>query len=83
MAVAALWSPAPVDRLVRQHVAFDNRHGPVEVSEHPRSERNEGNYIGPSINRTARLRELAHAARPYCRAPRAIWWSTCFPMVRG
>src|SRR5262245_55625738 len=38
MAVMTLWNPAPVDRLIRQHVAIDNCHGPVEVGEHPRSE---------------------------------------------
>ena len=38
--------------------------------------RDEGNYIGPTINRTARLRDLAHGGRPCCRAPPEIWWST-------
>ena len=30
--------------------------------------RDEGNYAGPTINRTARLRDLGHAAKPCCRA---------------
>ena len=30
--------------------------------------RDEGNYIGPTINRTARLRDLGQAARSCCRA---------------
>jgi len=38
--------------------------------------RDEGNYIGPTVNRTARLRDLAQAARPCSRAPPEIWWST-------
>jgi class 3 adenylate cyclase len=29
--------------------------------------RDEGNYAGPTINRTARLRDLGHGARPCCR----------------
>src|SRR5689334_8376497 len=36
--VAALRNPAPVDRIVRQHVAFDDRYGSVEVGQHPRGE---------------------------------------------
>jgi class 3 adenylate cyclase len=35
--------------------------------------RDEGNYAGPTINRTARLRDLG--ARPCCRARPRTWWS--------
>ena len=38
--------------------------------------RDEGNYIGPTVNRTARLRIWPTAARPCSRAPPEIWWST-------
>ena len=38
--------------------------------------RDEGNYLGLTVNRTARLRDLAQAARPCSRAPPEIWWST-------
>ena len=37
--------------------------------------RDEGNYIGPTINRTARLRDLAHGARRCCRARPRRWSS--------
>jgi len=36
--LAALWNPAPVDRIARQHVAFDDRYGSVEVGQQPRGE---------------------------------------------
>ena len=37
--------------------------------------RDEGNYAGPTVNRTARLRDLAQGARPFCRARPRSWWS--------
>ena len=38
--------------------------------------RDEDNYAGPTINRTARLRDLALAGRPCCRARPRTWSST-------
>jgi class 3 adenylate cyclase len=35
--------------------------------------RDEGNSIGPTINRTARLRELAHGGQTVCQAPPPMW----------
>ena len=45
--------------------------------------RDEGNYIGPAINRTARLRELAHGGQTVLSGTPAIWWRTCCPTGRG
>jgi class 3 adenylate cyclase len=46
--------------------------------------RDEGNYIGPTINRTARLRNLwPMAVRRCCRARPSTWWSTVFRPTRG
>ena len=52
MNVAALWNATPVDRLVRQHIALDNRHGPVEVGKHPRSEQSA--HAGAGVPRRGR-----------------------------
>jgi hypothetical protein len=38
--------------------------------------RDEGNYIGPTINRNM-------ADRPYCQARQSRWSSTIFPMMHG
>ena len=45
--------------------------------------RDEGNYAGPTINRTARLRDLGHGARLCCRARPRPWSSTGSPRVCG
>jgi len=38
--------------------------------------RDEGNYAGPTINRTARLRDLGHGGRPCSRAlPKRSCWT--------
>ena len=39
--------------------------------------RDEGNYIGPTINRTARLRDLAHGGQT------SSWWPTGCPPMPG
>ncbi len=45
--------------------------------------RDEGNYIGPTINRTARLRDLAHGGQTVCPARRRRWCSTTCRPMRG
>ena len=41
--------------------------------------RDEGNYIGPTINRTARLRDLAHGGQTLLSGATETLWSTGFP----
>jgi class 3 adenylate cyclase len=43
----------------------------------------ENNYAGPTINRTARLRDLAHGARRSCRVQPNRWWWIDSPRARG
>ena len=43
--------------------------------------RDEANYVGPTINRTARLRDLAHVDRPCCRARPKRWSSISSEMA--
>ena len=46
--------------------------------------RDEGNYIGPTINRTARLRDLAHGGQTVLSGTtEAIWSSTGCPPTPG
>ena len=46
--------------------------------------RDEGNYIGPTINRTARLRDLAHGGQTRAVGHhRGRWWSTSCPPTPG
>ena len=45
--------------------------------------RDEGNYAGPTINRTARLRDLGTAAGPRRRARPSHWSSTGCLQARG
>ena len=45
--------------------------------------RDEGNYAGPTINRTARLRDLATADRPWCRVRPSRWWLTGYRRAPG
>jgi class 3 adenylate cyclase len=45
--------------------------------------RDEGNYIGPTINRTARLRIWRMVARRCCRVRQSRWCSTIFRMMLG
>jgi class 3 adenylate cyclase len=45
--------------------------------------RDEGNYIGATINRAARLRDLAHGAQTVCRAPPRRWLLTLCRPTRG
>jgi class 3 adenylate cyclase len=45
--------------------------------------RDEGNYAGPTLNRTARLRDLGHGGQTCCRARPNRWcWIDC-PTVPG
>ena len=41
--------------------------------------RDEGNYVGPTINRTARLRDLAHGGQTVLSGATESWWSTGSP----
>ena len=45
--------------------------------------RDETNYIEPTINRTARLRDLAHRGQTVLSAPQAIWSPIGCPPMRG
>ena len=46
--------------------------------------RDEGNYAGQTINKTARLRDLAHGGQTVLSgATWNRWWRTGFPTVRG
>ena len=45
--------------------------------------RDEGNYAGPTINRTARLRDLAHGGQTVLSGPPRNWWSSGSPPGRG
>jgi len=70
----ALWDPArPIGAHPTAHRSTYRR---VQL-------RDEGNYIGPTIGRTARLRDLAHGAKPSVSAPPAIWWPTGCPSIPG
>ena len=45
--------------------------------------RDEGNYIGPTINRTGRFRDLAHGSQTVLSSTRRIWSPIGFPTMRG
>ena len=45
--------------------------------------RDEGNYAGPTINKTARLRDLAHGGQTVLSARPRNWSRTSFPTARG
>ena len=45
--------------------------------------RDEGNYIGPTINRTARLRDLAHGGQTVLSGATEPWSSTGCRMMHG
>ena len=41
--------------------------------------RDEGNYAGPTINRTARLRDLGHGGQTLLSGTTEAWWPTGCP----
>ena len=45
--------------------------------------RDESNYIGPTINRTARIRDLAHGGQTVLSGPPPIWYWTDFRTKPG
>ena len=45
--------------------------------------RDEGNYAGTTINKTARLRDLAHGGQTVCRQLPRTWSKTSFPTRPG
>ena len=45
--------------------------------------RDEGKYMGPTINRAARLRELGHGGQTLLSGRQVIWSASCYPSRRG
>lgn len=45
--------------------------------------RDEHNYAGPTVNKTARIRDLAHGGQTGCRVLPPTWRRTVFPTVSG